>query len=507
MKINKLIFTQILPIALVVGLSAFLRFHNLSQVFLFTIDEEYLATFAKTIVDHFHVLWIGMSISNGFYLGPFWIYVTAFFLFLSHNNPLILAYVAASLGVLSTLLVFVVGWKMFGYRVGFLASLIYAASPLIVFFDQRYWNDTPVIFLSLTMLLSLSQTFKSPKWWLVFAAAFGLMFHAHLSIFPYIFLAGYLLVKQLRVIPKKIIIFSLAIFLTLYSPLLVFDYFHNWDNLTLPFRLTSGQHINASQGNILDRGQVLFQTLGRIYYLKPYALTVDENQWGCTSLSKNGVSADVDKTSTRTVPPFWLSALSLIILAWFILNPATWKNTERKLLTLAILLIVVSYLFLSTGALEYYLLGIFPLVIFVPAILICDLPRLFKGVGYGVVVTLAGLGIFTVINTNPALGMGSQREIIGAVMQVVQNEPFRLQELGGCRGYAGWRYLFLAYGKAPSRSSIDPTLGWLYPKQISTVAVKYSVVVVEKRALPGVSYPGAMEISRGGFMAYVKRND
>lgn len=507
MKIKKLNYLQITLILLILGISIFLRFVHLSQSFVFTIDEEYLATFAQTIISHFHVLWIGMSISNGFYLGPLWIYLTAFLLFLSNNNPLILAYAAAGIGVLSTLLVFITGRTMFGFKIGFLASLIYATSPLVVFFDQRYWNDTPVIFLSLVMLLSLSQTFKSSKWWLVFAAAFGLMFHAHLSIFPYIFLAGFIFVKQFKVIPKRILVFSIAIFLIIYSPLLVFDYFHNWDNLTLPLRLVKGQQSNTSQGTILDRGQVLFQTLGRIYYLKPYALTVDENHWGCTSLSKNGVSSDVDKTSTHTIPPVWLSFLSLGVLVLFMFSKKTWRNQERRILALAIIFIVLSFLIFSTGALEYYLLGLFPLLIYLPAILIYDLSKFGQKVGLGVITIIVGLGIFTVLNTNSALGFGSQRQIVEEVVRVIGNNSFELKELGGCRGYAGWRYLFLALGKAPSRSSIDSTFGWLYPKQISSEAVKYSVIVVEERVLPSVSYPEALEISRGGFTAYVQRNN
>lgn len=507
MKIKKADVVKIIPVGLVILLSAFLRFYNLNQTFVFTIDEEYLTTFAQTVVDNFHVLWIGMSISNGFYLGPLLIYITAFFLSISESNPLFLASVTAFLGVLSTLLTFLVGWKMFGYRVGLLAGLLYATSPLIVFFDQRYWNDSPVIFLSLVMIFSLYQTLRSPKWWIVFAIAAGLMFHTHLSIFPYLFLAVFIFLKKFREVPKKIFAISLAVFLMLYSPLLVFDYFHNWDNLRLPLRLIQGEHAVSSEGNISDRFQVLFQTLGRLFYLSPYSLTVDENHWGCTGLSKNGVPVEIDKTSTHTVPPIWLSGIFLGVLIWFLSVKKTWKKPERKILAISIILLFASFLLFSTGALEYYLLGVFPLLLFLPAILISDLPGVLQKIGYVLVLTVAGLGIFTVINTNSSLGIGSQHEIVKGVMGVVGNDPFELKELGGCRGYAGWRYLFFAFGRAPARASIDSTYGWLYPKQISSGPVRYSVIVVESRALPNVNYPGAVEITKGGFKAFVLRNE
>lgn len=498
---------KIAAAALVILLAAFLRFYNLNELYLFTIDEEYLTTFAQTIVEDFHVLWIGMSISNGFYLGPLLIYITAFFLSISGNNPIFLAYVAAGLGVLSALLVFLIGRAMFGYKVGLISSLLYAAMPLIVFFDQRYWNDTPVIFLSLLMLFSIFKAQSRPFWWIVFAASIGFMFHSHLSIFPYLFIAAFFFFKQFRKIPKKIIALSFAVFLAFYSPLLVFDYFHNWDNLSLPLRLIRGQHTVSSEGSLSDRSQVLFQTFSRVFYLSPNALSVDENHWGCTSLSKNGVPTEVDKTSTHSVPPIWLSTVFGGVLIFYLINKKTWKKPERKILAVSALSLVAAFLLFSTGALEYYLLGLFPLLLFIPAILIFDLPRFFQKFGVIVVIILVGLGIFTVLNTNASLGIGPQREIVRDVMQIVGNNSFELKELGGCRGYAGWRYLFFAFGKAPDKASIDSTYGWLYPGKISTGPTTYSVIIVESRALPNVNYPGAVEIKKGGFKAFVLRNE
>src|SRR3989344_5462278 len=146
----------ILSLVLIIVLSAFLRFHNLPQLFIVSIDEEYQATLAQTIVQHFHIIWIGVSAANlDFYLGPFWTYFTALWLFLSKGDPLITGYISSVIGVLTTILVFIVGLRLFNPRVGLIASLLYACLPLMVYFDQKYWNPSPVPFLSLLIVLAI----------------------------------------------------------------------------------------------------------------------------------------------------------------------------------------------------------------------------------------------------------------------------------------------------------------------------------------------------------------
>jgi hypothetical protein len=42
----------------IVGLAAFLRFHNLPHLFIFGTDEEYQTNLAQTIIKDFHIIWI-----------------------------------------------------------------------------------------------------------------------------------------------------------------------------------------------------------------------------------------------------------------------------------------------------------------------------------------------------------------------------------------------------------------------------------------------------------------
>lgn len=63
------------------------------------------------------------------------------------------------------------------------------------------------------------------------------------------------------------------------------------------------------------------------------------------------------------------------------------------------------------------------------------------------------------------------------VASTVGNNSYDLASEGECHQYEGWRYLFAVYSRAPERSDIDSTFGWLYPNEIHDTPVDYSVVV------------------------------
>ena len=113
---------------LLLTVSAFLRFYNLSHLLYWMFDEERDAFFVKRIlVDHRPIL-IGGAIPEGFYLAPGYFYIASFFYLFSKGNPLGPAIVASSLGVISTFLIFFVTQKLFNKKTAVFSSIIYAFS-------------------------------------------------------------------------------------------------------------------------------------------------------------------------------------------------------------------------------------------------------------------------------------------------------------------------------------------------------------------------------------------
>lgn len=266
---------------------------------------------AMTLVKNFHPIWIGVSASNtGFYLGPFWSCFTSFWLFLSHGDPLITAYVAAFLGAFTALAVFYAGWKMFSLRVGIIASILYACLPLIVFFDQKYWNPSAIPLLSVIMIYSLYKVKDNQKYWLLFALAYGLVFHVHLSLVPIIFLALYQIRKG---ITKSILTQSIVIFLITISPLIVFDYFHKWSNITTPLRLS--QIATAPHPGFSKRKSLWRNNDARLWYLPTYSINANEILAACSKYRSS---------------PSLLAIPFLIIILIFLLKKQTWVKKIPK---------------------------------------------------------------------------------------------------------------------------------------------------------------------------------
>lgn len=487
-------------------LAAFLRFYQLPDLAIFTFDEEHQITMAKTIVDNFHLIWIGVSASNiGFYLGPFWVYFTAFWLWLSEGDPLITNYVAAILGVITTFATYYISSRLFSKKAGFVASFLYATLPLFVFFDQKYLTPNPVPLLSLILFYSLYKTFQSDKWWIVFAFAFGLIFHTSLSIFPYGLLGFYFFIKQRHQISKKIITLSVLVFFLTISPLIAFDYFHNWSNITTPLRFKEFAS-NSSSAALSTRFHYLAETLGRIWYLKPGLANADEIPFACATLFKDKFPT-YDFDSIKTKPFLGFSLLSLGLMFWFLARRVTWKNLNTKILALSVIILAGAFLFFHGGPFEYYLLGLFPLILIIFGYLVSTLPKNLFIISLIFITIVSILGINTVLHVNTSYGLAVKKELIGQVMGVVKQEPFELENNGVCHQYDGWRYLFSVYGRRPERSNTDQSLGWLYPEEITKIPVRYKVIMSEAKILPTDDISKAVIMEKGGFKAYILNNE
>lgn len=489
-------------IFLILALSAFLRFYQLPGLAIFTFDEEHQITMAQTIVNHFHIIWIGVSASNlGFYLGPFWVYFTAFWLFLSKGDPLITNYVAAGIGVITTFLIYYIASRMFSVKAGLIAALLYATLPVFVYFDQKYLTPNPVPLLSLLLFFSIYKSFKSPGWWIVFALLFGLTFHTSLSIFPYGFLGFYYFFKQRKRINKTTVVLSVLVFLLTISPLIAFDYFHKWSNITTPLRFREFTS-SASGYNVITRFNYLTQTLGRIWYLKPGLANADEIPFACETIFKDKFP-NYDFNSIRTKPFWGFSILSLVILIWFLIKPNTWKKLESKMLALSAVFLIGSFLFFHGGPFEYYLLGVFPLMLIIFGVLVSTLTKKLFIIPLIFIAVVSTLGIKTVLDVNKSYGLGVKKQLIGQVMKVIKTKPFELQNNGVCHEYDGWRYLFSVYGRKPERSDTDKSLGWLYPKEITAAPVQIKVIMSEAKIVPAGDISKAVIIEKGGFKAYI----
>ncbi|MBI4037337.1 glycosyltransferase family 39 protein [Candidatus Daviesbacteria bacterium] len=491
----------------IIILAILLRFYRITDLMVFRFDQEHQVSLAMSIVKDFHIIWIGVSASNlNFYLGPFWVYFTAFWLFVSKGNPIILAYVASFIGVVTTVLIFLVGREIFGRKVAFFASFLYSSLPLFVFYDRIYWNVTPTPLLAILLFYSIYKFQKERIWLVIFATFYGLVFHAHLSLIFTGFVGFYFFMKARKTTAKRYLFYSFAVFLVVVSPLIIFDYFHKWSNITAPLRIYNSSGVSLSENSKVHFGY-FYQALGRIFFLRSSPIITDETPFDCDLIFASDQRArGFMPLSSRTIPSPFVSAIPFAFFIGFMLRPKTWSRPASKLLALMMLAILIPFLIFRGGAFEYYLVGFFPLFLYSLAILITSLPNFVRFFAIGLIFLICVLGVTRVLGADPKYSFYYKSQMIQKVVGIVGDETFELREEGFCHNYEGWRYLFSIFGKTPVRSSTDKSLGWVYQDEISDTKAKYLVVISEARIPLEMDVSAARVIDMGGFRAYVFEN-
>ena len=441
-----------------------------------------------------------------FYLGPYFTYFTALLLKLSNGDPMITAYFAAFLGSLTTALVFIIGWKIFNLTTAVVSSILYATVPVLVFFDQKYWNTMFTPMIALLLFLTLYLVKKSVWFWVGFAALLGVIFETHLEPAPLMMVGFWNFIKGGYWKNFKLVLVGFFVFALFYWPLAVFDYNHNFSNLTLFTRI--GERFGQSKITFdpAAKFRSLFDSMGRFWYLKEGNPNADEINISCTSLSVKSELKTIDQYAKRSYAPLVLSLLTVILLLYFIWRAFKTKLWQYKLLALLLIVSVVAFLIFPGGSSEYYTLQFWVLFTFVPAILISQATKKYKGLLIGLILLVVLLGIKTVINTSDEFSLGPKKILISKVMDIVGNEPFSIEGRGICHDYEGWRYLFKVYGRVPAQSYTDKNLGWLYPEEISKEPPKYTVILSEDRIPLKEDLSGNISIKEGGYRAYIIKN-
>lgn len=402
-------------------LSILFRFWELPQRFIFDIDTQYQALFARTIIRDFHIIWIGVSASNtGYYLGPGLVYLTSFLLLLSKGDPIALGYFASLVGVATTFSLAYIAYKLYGEKVSLISTFLYSASFFISSYDRRYWP----IFVSLIavwIFFALKKAEKEPRWLIVATALISIAYHVHLSLlllWPFIVWRFFRSFKKTDIVTW---IGSIISYFLITLPLLAFDIMHNFDNLLAPLRFFKNKGV-ATSGGFPENGELLFALTNAIWY-----------------------------------PHILVSLFTIVIFAFLVKNRKEWP-----LLAGIILLFTVAFSLYTGPIQQYYIVFLFPFMTIAAGLLLARLPT---QITIPLLLVFLGLNLLTLLTIKVPSGLATKKQLIESVSKKIQ-EPYFL-DFEGDRDMEGWQYLFVAYGKKPAQSKTDNMFGWLYRHEIA----------------------------------------
>lgn len=475
----------------------FLRLYKITEFFSFNFDEEYQASLAWEQVKNFHPIWIGVSASNvGYYLGPGFTYLNALLFYVSNGDPASLAWFSGIFGIITMISVYYVTHKLINRKAALIAMTIYGGSALLNFFDRRFWNPTPIPFITLWIVYSLIKGGSNPRWYIFTAILVGASLNVHLSLivlFPLIFISILWNIKKIKLLTW--VGMGTSYFL-LTLPMLVFDFVHNFDNLRAPLLFIAnrgGGESTLSLASISSHIAVFFQTLGRVWFINLHTNIQNEQCLGAHCII------------TPAVP--WLIFLSSVLLVIFVYTAIKKRNSTNIHILCALFLYMVSFMFYSGYSAEYYLLGFLALF----SIVIGKIAS--KGNNWLLFLALSIFIVFngyTVIASNQEqYGLVTRKKLIHKIMDTVDDKPFSLEVYGNdprkYHPYGGWRYLFKTYGTTPAQSFADEFFGWIYPDELSNTQPGYRVIISD--SIPYKSSSKALKGFRyGAYYGYIFKN-
>jgi len=146
---------------IIIILSAFLNFYKINELMIFIGDQGWFYLSARDMVLNGQIPLVGIPSSHPWlHQGPLWTYMLAGVFWLFGFNPLNGAYLTITLGIISIILIYIVGTKLFSKRVGLISAILYATSPLVIIHSRTPYHTSPIPLFTLLFIFSVYRWIK-----------------------------------------------------------------------------------------------------------------------------------------------------------------------------------------------------------------------------------------------------------------------------------------------------------------------------------------------------------
>ncbi len=258
-----------------------MRFYKLEEFVTFLGDQGRDAIIIKRIATFEKFPTIGPISSIGqVFLGPFYYYLMAPFLFFGHLNPLSLAFGVALLSIVAIIFCY----KIVKDEIDVFSSTIFVFltvfSATIVEFNRFSWNPNLLPFFSFFTLYFFAKFFKSKK--IIYAVLFGsflsFSFQLHyLAFFLLIPCVLFLIInfqKIKKLLNLKNFLAAFFPFIFFYSPLIIFDLRHEFLNSRNLLKIFTA-------GNVVDSGRPFIRFLETNLAFFQHVFRIEFNSFFC----------------------------------------------------------------------------------------------------------------------------------------------------------------------------------------------------------------------------------
>ncbi len=220
---NVLVFT-------ILALALFVRVYRLPEILGFWYDQGRDALVIWDLIYNGKLFLIGPMMGNtGIFRGPWYYYLITPAYYVSNGNPVYANYFLILISVFGLFLLYKLGEKIEGKRLGLIALIIASFSSYVIGASRWLSNPTPTLLTGIGFIY-LSFKLLEKRWWalpsIALTIGMGLNFGAATEIFliPALLFIFYL---KPKVIPSlKIIFLSIASFIFTFLPQIIFEVRH-----------------------------------------------------------------------------------------------------------------------------------------------------------------------------------------------------------------------------------------------------------------------------------------
>lgn len=422
---------------LVIG--AFLRLYKIDKYMTFLGDEGRDVTTVRRLLVEGHPPLIGPGTSIGnMYLGPIYYYYMAPWLLAANFSPVGPAVGVALLGVATIFLVWWVSRKWFGEWAAFIASFLYAIAPTIVIYSRSSWNPNIMPFFALLSIVSIWKVWKEKSYWwmIVLGCSYAFVLQSHylgLLLVP-VFLVFWLITFKEAKIKRYLIlntIYSILFFCVLMSPMVIFDFRHNFQNFKSieKFFAQRQETVSARPWNAIPQAWPLLQK----------------------------ISSRV-LTGRDTTVGVWTALLFLLPILWILGIGKKINFSGQEKSGFLILLAWIGFALLGLGVYkqeiyDHYFGFIFPL----PFLLIGGITQtLIDNVRRrGISLVIVGFAILVFVNLSqnplkypPDMQLQRTIKVSDKLIEITQHKPFNMSLIAERNYDAAYKY-FLLVKKVP----------------------------------------------------------
>ncbi len=207
-----------------------LRAYKPLELYMYSHDQDLAAWTIKDILVNGHIRLIGQETSShGVFIGPLFYYLQIPFYLLTGMDPkgaLLLPLILGLFGIFSYYFVF---GKVFGKRVGLIASFIYAISTYIVFNDREIVPTMPTMLWVVWYFYSVCLLWKgNQKAWILVGFLLGLSWHLHLALLILAPISVFMFIFSRKNFDFKFAFIGFLSFILVMSPYIVFETRHEF---------------------------------------------------------------------------------------------------------------------------------------------------------------------------------------------------------------------------------------------------------------------------------------